>query len=58
MEALVHGAFALFKGLDDEERFERVDVNELQATLVAVLSTRILTQPRHWRHRPRPLDST
>jgi signal transduction histidine kinase len=35
MEALVHGALALFKGLDDDERFERVDVNELLATLVA-----------------------
>ena len=35
MEALVHGALALFKGLDDDERFERVDVNELLDTLVA-----------------------
>jgi signal transduction histidine kinase len=35
MEALVHGALALFKGLDDDERFERVDVNELLVTLVA-----------------------
>ena len=35
MEALVHGALALFKGLDDDERFERVDVNELLETLVA-----------------------
>jgi signal transduction histidine kinase len=35
MEALVHGALALFKGLDDDERFEPVDVNALLATLVA-----------------------
>jgi len=35
MEALVHGALALFKGLDDDEQFERVDVNELLNTLVA-----------------------
>jgi signal transduction histidine kinase len=35
MEALVHGALALFKGLDDDERFERVDMNELLDTLVA-----------------------
>jgi signal transduction histidine kinase len=35
MEALVHGALALFKGLDDDERFETVDVNELLDTLVA-----------------------
>ena len=38
MEALVHGALALFKGLDDDERFERVDVNELLDTLVAEYS--------------------
>jgi signal transduction histidine kinase len=35
MEALVHGALALFRGLDDDERFERVDMNELLDTLVA-----------------------
>jgi signal transduction histidine kinase len=35
MEALVHGALALFKGLDDDEQFERVDLNELLDTLVA-----------------------
>ena len=35
MEALVHGALALFKGLDDDERFEPVDVNDLLGTIVA-----------------------
>jgi signal transduction histidine kinase len=35
MEALVHGALALFKGLDDDERFEPVDMNELLDTIVA-----------------------
>jgi signal transduction histidine kinase len=35
MEALVHGALALFKGLEDDERFERVDMNELLDTLAA-----------------------
>ncbi|HKP67229.1 MAG TPA: ATP-binding protein [Casimicrobiaceae bacterium] len=35
MEALVHGALALFKGLDDEEQFERVDLNELLDAVVA-----------------------
>ena len=35
MEALVHGALALFKGLDDDERFEPVDMNELLGTLAA-----------------------
>jgi signal transduction histidine kinase len=35
LEALVHGALALFKGLDDDERFEPVDVNELLDMLVA-----------------------
>jgi signal transduction histidine kinase len=35
MEALVHGALALFKGLEDDERFERVDVNELLDSLYA-----------------------
>jgi signal transduction histidine kinase len=38
MEALVHGALALFKGLDDDERFEPVDMNELLSTLVAEYS--------------------
>jgi signal transduction histidine kinase len=35
MEALVWSALALFKGLDDDEKFESVDVNVLLATLVA-----------------------
>jgi signal transduction histidine kinase len=35
MEALVWSALALFKGLDDGEKFESVDVNGLLATLVA-----------------------
>jgi len=35
MEALVHGALALFKGLEDDERFERIDVNELLDSLCA-----------------------
>ena len=35
MEGLVRGALALFKGVDDVEAFERVDVNVLLETLVA-----------------------
>jgi len=35
MEALVHGALALFKGLEDDERFEQVDINGLLDALVA-----------------------
>ncbi|HEY7642602.1 MAG TPA: ATP-binding protein [Steroidobacteraceae bacterium] len=35
MEALVWSALALFKGLDDGEKFESVDVNALLATLAA-----------------------
>lgn len=35
MENLVRGALALFRGLDDDEGFEQVDVNALLATLVA-----------------------
>jgi signal transduction histidine kinase len=35
MEALVWSALALFKGLDDDEKFESVDVNALLDTLVA-----------------------
>lgn len=33
MESLVHGALGLFKGLDDDEIFESVDVNALLHTL-------------------------
>jgi len=33
MESLVHGALGLFKGLDDDETFEPIDVNGLLATL-------------------------
>jgi signal transduction histidine kinase len=35
MEALVRGALALFRGLEDDEAFESVDVNVLLETLVA-----------------------
>jgi signal transduction histidine kinase len=35
MELLVRGALALFKGLDDDEKFEPVDVNALLDRLVA-----------------------
>lgn len=34
MESLVRGALGLFKGLNDDEAFERVDVNALMETLV------------------------
>jgi signal transduction histidine kinase len=34
MEGMVHGALALFKGLNDDEAFERVDVGALVETLV------------------------
>ena len=34
-ESMVHGALALFSGLNDEEPFERVDVNALFGALVA-----------------------
>jgi signal transduction histidine kinase len=33
MESMVHGALALFKGLDDNEAFMPVDINEMLATL-------------------------
>jgi signal transduction histidine kinase len=33
MESMVHGALALFRGLDDNEAFTPVDVNELLCTL-------------------------
>jgi signal transduction histidine kinase len=33
MESMVHGALALFRGLDDNEAFTPVDVNEMLATL-------------------------
>jgi signal transduction histidine kinase len=35
MESLVHGALALFKGLDDDEKFEETDLNALLETIVA-----------------------
>lgn len=35
MEALVWSALALFKGLDDDEKFEAIDANALLDTLVA-----------------------
>jgi signal transduction histidine kinase len=35
MEGMVHGALALFRGLNDDEAFERVDVGALLQTLVA-----------------------
>jgi signal transduction histidine kinase len=35
MEGLVRGALGLFKGLEDDEAFERVDVNALLCALVA-----------------------
>jgi signal transduction histidine kinase len=33
MESMVHGALALFRGLDDNEAFTALDVNEMLATL-------------------------
>ena len=33
MESMVHGALALFRGLDDNESFTAIDINELLATL-------------------------
>ena len=33
MESLVHGALGLFKGLDDDEKFESIDVNALLTML-------------------------
>jgi signal transduction histidine kinase len=33
MESMVHGALALFRGLDDNEAFTPLDVNEMLATL-------------------------
>jgi signal transduction histidine kinase len=33
MESMVHGALALFRGLDDNEAFTLLDINELLATL-------------------------
>jgi signal transduction histidine kinase len=33
MESMVHGALALFRGLDDNEAFTPIDVNEMLATL-------------------------
>jgi len=33
MESMVHGALALFRGLDDNEAFTPVDVNEMLTTL-------------------------
>jgi signal transduction histidine kinase len=44
MEGMVHGALALFEGLDDDEAFEAVDVNALLAKLVTdyeVLGSRV-----------------
>jgi signal transduction histidine kinase len=33
MESMVHGALALFRGLDDSEAFTPLDINEMLATL-------------------------
>jgi len=33
MESMVHGALALFRGLDDNEAFTAIDINDLLATL-------------------------
>jgi len=33
MESMVHGALALFRGLDDNEAFTAIDINEMIATL-------------------------
>jgi len=33
MESMVHGALALFRGLDDNEAFMPIDINEMLATL-------------------------
>lgn len=35
MESMVHGALALFRGLDDNEAFTALDVNEMLSTLQA-----------------------
>jgi signal transduction histidine kinase len=38
MESMVHGALALFRGLDDNEAFTPVDINEMLATLQSEFS--------------------
>jgi signal transduction histidine kinase len=47
MESMVHGALALFRGLDDNEAFTAIDVNEMLATLqseFAELSAQVTIQ--------------
>jgi signal transduction histidine kinase len=47
MESMVHGALALFRGLDDNEAFTPVDINEMLATLqseFAEMSAQVLVQ--------------
>jgi signal transduction histidine kinase len=49
MESMVHGALALFKGLDDNEAFMPVDVNEMLATLqseFAEMNSKVSVQGR------------
>ena len=49
MESMVHGALALFRGLDDNEAFTPIDVNEMLATLqseFAEMSARVSVEGR------------
>jgi signal transduction histidine kinase len=49
MESMVHGALALFRGLDDSEAFTPLDVNEMLATLqseFAEMSTKVTVEGR------------
>jgi signal transduction histidine kinase len=49
MESMVHGALALFRGLDDNEAFTPIDVNEMLATLqseFAEMSARVSIEGR------------
>jgi len=55
MESMVNGALALFRGLDDNEAFEPVDINTLVATLqseFAEMSAAILVEG----HAQRPIS--
>src|SRR5260370_8916423 len=49
MESMVHGALALFRGLDDNEAFTPLDINEMLATLqseFAEMSARVSIEGR------------
>src|SRR5262249_19495071 len=49
MESMVHGALALFRGLDDNEEFTPIDINDMLATLqseFAEMSARVSVEGR------------